>query len=84
MAVGALFAAVTALFVLLAALYPEHPARLDAIAAYSLLPAVPAIVGAIRRPVPHAAAARYVSIVLVALVAFVAVTDAHLLWLVVR
>lgn len=83
-AVSALFCTVTALFVLLAALYPEHPARLDAIAAYSLLPAVPALVGAVRRPVARAAAAHYVSVNLVALVAFVAVTDAHLVWLVVR
>ena len=83
-AVGALFTAVTALFVLLAALYPEHPARLDAIAAYALIPTVPAVVGAVRRPVHRATAARYVSIILVALVAFVAVTDAHLVWLVVR
>jgi len=82
--VGALFVTVTALFVLLAALYPEHPARPDAIAAYSLLPAVPALAGAIRRPVARAAAAHYVSVNLVALVAFVAVTDAHLWWLVVR
>lgn len=81
-AVGTLFSAVTALLVLLAVLYPEHPARLDAVAAYSLLPAVPALVGAIRRPVGRAAAAHYVSVNLVALVAFVAVTDAHLWWLV--
>jgi 1,4-dihydroxy-2-naphthoate octaprenyltransferase len=83
-AVGALFAIVTVLLMLLAALFPEHPARLDAIAAYSLLPTVPAIVSAIRRPVARAAAARHVSVILVALVVFVAVTDAYLLWLVLR
>jgi len=83
-AVGVLFASVTALFVLLAALYPEHPARLDAISVYALVPTVPAIVAATRRPIARAAAARLVSVILVALVAFVAVTDAHLIWLALR
>lgn len=81
-AVSALFAAVTVLFVLLAILYPEHPARLDAISAYSLIPSVPALVGAVRRPVHRTAAAHYVSVILVALVIFVALTDAHLVRLV--
>jgi 1,4-dihydroxy-2-naphthoate polyprenyltransferase len=83
-AVGALFAAMTALFGVLAVLYPEHPARLDAISAYALVPAVPAILAAVHRPVHRAVATRYVNVILVALVTFVAVTDAHLIWLLVR